>query len=109
MLANGAVVEVLAVDKGWGKISYNGTDGWICLEYAVYSEGAVAEPEDQPIIGDLNGNGVIDYADVSLLNEYLCGIRNFTAEQIVLADVNADGAISQADSLQLKIYCMNLG
>lgn len=34
VIAKGTVVEVTAVLSGWGKISYNGRDGWISLEYA---------------------------------------------------------------------------
>ena len=32
-IANGAEVEVSVVSGEWGKISYNGADGWICLKY----------------------------------------------------------------------------
>ena len=33
-LEKGTIVEVVAVVSGWGKISYEGTDAWISLEYA---------------------------------------------------------------------------
>ena len=33
-LANGTLVDVLEVSGVWGKIDYNGTAGWICLDYA---------------------------------------------------------------------------
>lgn len=33
-LANGTIVKVTTVLSGWGKISYNGSEGWISLEYA---------------------------------------------------------------------------
>lgn len=34
-LPKGTCVQVVEVSDGWGKISYNGADGWISLQYAV--------------------------------------------------------------------------
>lgn len=32
-IANGAEVDVSEISGEWGKVSYNGADGWICLKY----------------------------------------------------------------------------
>lgn len=29
----GTVVDVQAISNGWGRINYNGRDGWVCMEY----------------------------------------------------------------------------
>lgn len=34
VLGNGTVVVVTAILSGWGRISYNGSEGWISLDYA---------------------------------------------------------------------------
>lgn len=34
LIMNGEITEVTEVSDSWGKITYNGSQGWICLDYA---------------------------------------------------------------------------
>lgn len=49
--------------------------------------------------GDLNGDGVIDENDYSLLEDYLNDAQNneLTQEQLALADTNGDGVVDEND------------
>ena len=36
LLTYGSTVNVTSVKYGWGKVSVNGTEGWICMDYLTY-------------------------------------------------------------------------
>lgn len=105
MLAEKAKTEVLEAKNGWGRISYNGQTGWICLQYAVFIGDTITETPkpDAALPGDVNFNRILDDADVAMLNEFLSGVRTFSAEELALADLNGDGTISQLDVMALKL------
>ena len=56
------------------------------------------------VIGDLNGDGVIDSNDYNLLNNYLNGSQDLVDEQLRLADTNSDGIIDEKDTELLEKY-----
>ena len=62
--------------------------------------------EDQ--IGDLDGSGSIDLADVILLQQYLLGISDLSASQYNQADLFADSTINGLDLAQLRQKLMEV-
>ena len=54
------------------------------------------------LAGDIDGNGQVTAADLSLLSDYLSGEASFADDQILAADVNRDGNIDRADLAQLE-------
>jgi hypothetical protein len=58
------------------------------------------------IPGDLNGDGVVDVADVALMQRYVLGLITLSSDQLLSADLapvgNPDGVVDMAD-LQLLV------
>ncbi len=54
--------------------------------------------------GDVNGDWVINTADVLLIQKYLAGVVTLSEKQKELADVNDDGTVSVADVLLIQRY-----
>lgn len=52
---------------------------------------------DYLILGDVDGNGVIDKNDIKALVAYISGRVVFTPEQLIAADFNEDGAVDALD------------
>lgn len=52
-----------------------------------------------PLMGDINGNGVIETSDAIILMRYCMGLISLTDEQLAIADMNGDGAIRINDSV----------
>lgn len=82
------VTEV--TEDNWGKVSFKGKTGWICLDYAKLCSKSV-------IAGDINGDGYITINDVNLLRQEILNNRKFTAAEIAVSDVNNDGKVDNAD------------
>lgn len=55
-----------------------------------------------PLVGDLNGDGTADQADVSLIYSVYLGQATLTPEQMAMADANGDGIIEYDEVM--KIY-----
>ena len=55
-----------------------------------------------PLRGDVNLDGNIGGADVTLLRQQQAGLRTFSATQMLAADVNKDGNVSGADVTLLR-------
>ncbi len=62
------------------------------------------QSEENPLTGDLNGDGVIDGKDLDLLDRYLSGEISLTEEQKKLADTNGDGVVDNKDRDTLEQY-----
>ncbi|MCD8026358.1 MAG: dockerin type I repeat-containing protein [Clostridiales bacterium] len=56
------------------------------------------------IIGDVNDDGYITVADVTLVQKASVKLTTFTEEQNTLADVNGDGRISMLDATCIQKY-----
>ncbi len=57
-----------------------------------------------PVMGDLNGDGIIDRNDYNLLEGYLSGKIQMTDEQKKLADTNGDGIVDENDGEILEQF-----
>lgn len=93
-----------------------GTRYLICTEGECNSDGLcsyvmrVASPGAHDfIIGDVNGDGVINPLDRLTLSRYLANWPDYTADKIDMdaADVNCDGVVNPLDRLILSRYLAN--
>jgi uncharacterized repeat protein (TIGR02543 family) len=64
----------------------------IFLILTVVSAGAA-----ESMLGDVNGDGVIDVRDVVLVQRHILGKITLTAEQFKAADINGDGLVDARD------------
>ena len=56
------------------------------------------------LIGDINRDGVVDEADLTILGEYLVRKAVLTADEVTLGDVNGDGKTGPNDLAIMKAY-----
>lgn len=100
------------VFKGWS-INKDGnvlfSPGDLCdldaniILYAVWSPQSTDR-----ILGDVNGDGVINILDATNIQKLLAESDAFTEEQIKYADVNGDGCISVLDVTKIQKYLVGL-
>ena len=81
----------------WGKTTYQGTTGWVALDF-------FDKQNETPIIktqGDINGNGKFEINDITDLQRTLADINDYeTNKYIADTDCNGDISISDATTLQ---------
>ena len=54
--------------------------------------------EQQEVKGDINGDGVLDILDLSMLNKHLIGKKIIDdAQSLIAADINKDGVVDIVD------------
>lgn len=56
------------------------------------------------ILGDVNGDGVIDENDHTMLSDIVTNNKTMTLKQFKAADVNKDGLINTGDTFKLQQY-----
>lgn len=77
-------------------------------EAFVYNDGGYPllawelELQQEPLMGDVNLDGIFDIADIKLLQDYLVCRETLTAEQGAIADVYADNVLNCFDLCVLK-------
>lgn len=65
----------------------------------------VSNPIEKYSVGDINGNGKIDYGDYLLIISYVGKLTMLTGEEIVAADINGDGKVNILDQTAMnKLY-----
>ena len=52
---------------------------------------------DEPIMGDLNTDGIVNVIDIILIVNYVIENENFSNEEINIADINLDGIVNVID------------
>ncbi len=71
-------------------------------------QGYIEITEAKPITGDLNGDGILDASDASILlmryAQYSIGAATPTEEDLALSDINKDGMIDAIDASWLLAY-----
>lgn len=63
----------------------------------------VALDESEPLLGDVNLDGIVDADDYALLRDYAICIQTLTQEQLLVADLNNDGAVDSFDVIYLDL------
>ncbi|TYQ15669.1 UNVERIFIED_CONTAM: endoglucanase Cel9W [Acetivibrio alkalicellulosi] len=71
------------------------------------------EPVGQVVLGDLNGDGLINSTDVILLRRYILEILNFSNASerdlfVTAADINGDGAVNSSDYILLRRFILEI-
>lgn len=56
------------------------------------------------ILGDVNGDNIIDYNDAVMLLQFDSGLINLTSTERKLGDVNKDGLVNYNDAVQILKY-----
>ncbi|MEE5992300.1 MAG: glycoside hydrolase family 9 protein [Oscillospiraceae bacterium] len=56
---------------------------------------------ETPVCGDVNCDGIVDIADVLLLNQHLLGIEEIDTQGKANADVNGDSLVNDTDALNI--------
>ena len=59
-------------------------------------------------VGDVNMDGRIDILDATLIQKYVVGIVELSAEQKHLADYNNDGDITVVDATEIQKFIVHL-
>lgn len=65
---------------------------------------AIWEQIPDIIIGDVNGDGIVDAADAGLISRYDAGFIILTSEQLQAGDVNKDGLVDAGDAGIISRY-----
>ena len=73
VLHNGAVVQLLGMDNGWFKVSYNGTVGYASSEYMVSCLNAAGDRGDALAADSALGAQIVAYAKQFLGRPYVWG------------------------------------
>ena len=68
------------------------------------SSAVFAKPGD--LIGDVNGDGVINARDYARLKRYCLKTLDLTDEELERSDVNDDGKVNARDYAQIKRHCL---
>ena len=50
------------------------------------------------LLGDVNGDGIVNIADAALILRYSIGLLSFDDSQLLAADVNGDGNVNTVDA-----------
>lgn len=56
------------------------------------------------LLGDINGDGIVDAADAGLISRYDAGFITLTSDQLKVGDVNGDGVVDAADAGLISRY-----
>lgn len=85
------------------KAKFRKTVAAVCIAATICSVSMVsASALTRRLYGDVNGDGVISKADVTLVQQYLAGTVEFDKYQKIAADVNVDGNIDISDTTDIQ-------
>ncbi|MBQ4617517.1 MAG: carbohydrate-binding domain-containing protein [Clostridia bacterium] len=93
-IADGATVTVSEYGSD-AMTPWDGTTGFDEYDYVEITVGTAA------LLGDMNGDGMLNTMDALLLFGCVNGAREMTAEQEAIADYTGDGTINMMDALRL--------
>ena len=74
-LSNGTVVNIVGIDSGWYKITYNGTTGYVSSDYMLTAKDSAGSRGDDTVTAASSslGQQVVDYAKQFLGCPYVYG------------------------------------
>lgn len=92
-------------DKGMLNFEIANPEYRDALEYDVYVFNKPVSLDKEYILGDADGNGVVDVNDATLIQRYIAQFRVSNTSQILsCGDVNGDGIISVSDVTWIQRY-----
>lgn len=93
-----------AFEKGSWDLS-----SWYGVDDAAYVDDIDYSGDDNPgILGDVNGDGVVDSIDALLVLRYVMGIIGANELDLSVADMNGDGVIDSVDALDILRMTLRL-
>ena len=93
----GTTLIVTEVSGEWGKTTYQGTTGWMMLQYSTRSE-AKTEYVVYAIPGDTDGDGEITAEDARIVLRYCVSLEHLSNAYLIRADADCDGEITPEDA-----------
>lgn len=60
------------------------------------------------LMGDINGDGVVNMQDAQLAMRYAIGIAELSDEQLSIGDINGDGIVNSSDATMIARIALNL-
>ena len=60
------------------------------------------------LMGDINGDGVVNMQDAQLAMRYAIGIGELSDEQLSIGDINGDGIVNSSDATMIARIALNL-
>ena len=64
--------------------------------------------KDSNSIGDVDGDGVVNISDATMVQKYVAELVTLTPEQLIAADTNGDGEININDATQIQKFIAEL-
>ncbi len=115
-IPDGVKLIVTKTDGNWGYTSYNGTKGWVCLDYCIYlSSSPATEPlTTQPATAaptttkPAETEPATDSTSQEPTKPNTPDIPDSPSGSIGMGDINCDGAITIADATLLQRYLGDL-
>ncbi len=101
------LVTVLAKQNGWYLCSGVGSGGKVLFGWS--SGGYLQQVTEAGLLGDVNGDSLINALDALHILQYAVGKREFTPEAKLLADINGDKQINASDALQVLRLAVHKG
>lgn len=72
--------------------------------YGILQATKVGSSEPEVLLGDVNGDGVINYLDAMLVAQFYVGDIDETGLNMAAADVNADGTVNYLDAMLIAQF-----
>jgi len=86
-----------------------GSRNYLLVVLAIFLILAVASTgSSEAMLGDVNGDGIIDVRDVVLVQRHVLGKITLTAEQLKAADINGDGLVDARDVALIMQYALGI-
>lgn len=98
----GILLEKLEEAKNVLSSEYDGEMFKLMYDALQAAFDSLEKAEDEYILGDVNKDGIITIADVTLIQQFVAD-KNVEIDT-VLADVNLDGIVSVKDATEIQLY-----
>ncbi|WP_159641824.1 dockerin type I repeat-containing protein [Erysipelothrix anatis] len=73
------------------------------LAFGVESELKHKEQRNDYLVGDVNGDGILNISDMAMIKSHLMGVRRLEREEQLRADINKDGIVDGTDLELVRI------
>ncbi|MCH5298754.1 MAG: hypothetical protein J1E96_03235, partial [Ruminococcus sp.] len=77
-------------------------------KYGEFAINISTDDETSVLIGDVNGDGVINIIDVTAIQKYKVQMITLNDEQLKVADVNGDGVVNINDATRIQKYLVHI-
>lgn len=92
--------------KGFGRDAIDIYDTTL-FDYRM-SIKVVAHNDPDVLIGDVDGSGVVDISDATLIQMFIAQAEPLEGDKFYIADVSNDGVVDVTDATQIQMYMANL-